>query len=92
MIDWILFFSAFFSVLWLLFLGLFWLEHHKTTLKIVREKAQVEYDNYVAGAGVKNQFLRVVSAVADAHILFPIRGVIIALCFISGFILLKKLA
>lgn len=91
MIDWILFFSSFFSFLWLLFLGLFWLGHHKKTLKIIRERTQIEYESYVAGSGLKNQFLRFLSAVADAHLLFPIRGVIIALCFILGPIFFKSI-
>ena len=91
MIEWILFFLSFFSFVWLLFLGLFWLGHHKETLTIIREKTQIEYENYVAGAGLKNQLLRLLSAVSGAHLLFPIRGVIIALCLILGPIFFKNI-
>ncbi len=91
MLRGILFFSAFFSVAWLLFLGVFWLEHHRTTLKNVRERARIAYEIYVAGTGIKNQFFKCLSAVVYAHVLFPTTGIIIALILIAGFIFFRHI-
>ena len=90
MIEGFLFFSAFFSFSWLLFVFIFWLFHHKKTLVKVREKAWLSYEKVVRGTGFINGILRYIFAIFYAHILFPAAGVIIALTLIVLFVIFRN--
>lgn len=83
----LLFFLAFLSGFWLFVLVLYWA--FTPMLMKERDAARKKYSEYVSKKGLVNAGDRFLFAVFHAYVLFPIRGLLVALTLISIFILFK---
>lgn len=86
--NYVLFLLAYFSVLWLFWLVNFWVLALQP--KKEREVARNKLEEYKQKTGLGSAILMVIFCIFNSYALFPIRGTLTALFFISVFILYQK--
>lgn len=82
----IYFLAAFFSVVWIVSLFLYWIFLPSITRVTERRSVKNKYSGYLRKRGVGNYIIRCVFVIVNAHHLYPIQAIVIALLIIISFI------